>query len=144
MWFFSSVNSLTLNELCFPESLHIYCICRVPVAYEGARMLAEASTDRAFSKMNVSVFRRLGAPAKIACICNARSLSNTNTVILNKFWLLRFGRIYFGVFSLLKDTDRIAPYPHLHPIHGMGSLMVLWDVSLVTSLSMLGGQLVLW
>lgn len=84
MWFFSSVNSLTLNELCFPESPHIYCICRVPVACESARMLAEASTDQAFSKMNVSVFSRMGAPAKVSCIRHGVSL-NMNTVVLNKF-----------------------------------------------------------
>lgn len=83
MWFFSSVNSLTLNELCFPESPHIYCICRVLVDCEVSRVLAGASTERAFSKMNVSVFSRMGAPAEVARIRN--EVSNRNTVILSKF-----------------------------------------------------------
>lgn len=55
MWFFSSVNSLTLNELAFPESSYSYGICRVSPACElaGIRMLLDASCKRILSKMNV-------------------------------------------------------------------------------------------
>lgn len=50
---------------------------------EVSRVLAGASTERAFSKMNVSVFSRMGAPAEVARIRN--EVSNRNTVILSKF-----------------------------------------------------------